>query len=172
MAQDGVEAGMRRVLIIGQPGAGKSTLGRQLARTTGLPLVHLDRHYWHPGWQDSEPAAWTATVDRLVAEPRWIIEGNYPGTLPARLARADTVIHLDFPTWLCFARVVRRILSGQRPGELPPGCPERFDREFLRYTLRYRQRHRARDMRPLAGFSGTVHRFSSPGQLRAWLAAL
>jgi adenylate kinase family enzyme len=157
---------MQRVLIIGQPGAGKSTLGRELARITGLPLVHLDRHYWQPGWTDSDPEAWTATVRRLVAEPRWIIEGNYAGSLPLRLARADTVIHLDFPRWLCFARVVRRILWGKRPGELPPGCPERFDGEFLRYTWTYRRLHRAKDTQALAGFTGRLHRFASPRSLR------
>jgi adenylate kinase family enzyme len=44
---------MKRILIIGCGGAGKSTLARQLGDKLGLPVVHLDKLFWHPGWVES-----------------------------------------------------------------------------------------------------------------------
>lgn len=61
---------MERILIIGSPGAGKSTLSRELARRTGLPVHHLDRLYWNPGWVETDKQAWQDEVSRLVATPR------------------------------------------------------------------------------------------------------
>lgn len=81
---------------IGSPGAGKSTLAAEVARRTGLPLVHLDRLYWRAGWVESDKAEFVERVRETVAAPRWVIDGNYGGTLPIRLERADTVLWLDF----------------------------------------------------------------------------
>jgi adenylate kinase family enzyme len=88
---------VERVLILGSPGAGKSTLARRLAERTGLPVIHLDAEYWQPGWVEPEPAAWAGTVSRLVERPRWIMDGNYGGTRAIRIAAADTAIYLDYP---------------------------------------------------------------------------
>lgn len=89
---------MQRVMIVGCPGAGKTTVAKRLAVVTGLPLVHLDFHYWQSGWVRTESDVWAEKVETFAAQPRWIIDGNYGGTLEPRIARADTVIHLDFPT--------------------------------------------------------------------------
>ena len=103
---------MKRVLIVGCPGAGKSTLAKELAEATRLPVVHLDRHYWQPGWQRPDSASWQKTVEKLAAQSEWIMDGNYSGTLEQRLASADTLIHLDYTTSLCLWRVIRRTVSG------------------------------------------------------------
>ncbi|WP_202800056.1 hypothetical protein [Sinorhizobium fredii] len=83
---------MRRVLIVGCPGAGKSTAAKQLAEITGLPLVHLDRHYWLLGWQRPDNAVWQKTMEGLVSQTAWIMDGNYRGTLEQRLTLTDTLI--------------------------------------------------------------------------------
>jgi hypothetical protein len=88
---------MRRVLVIGICGAGKSTFSRTLARKTGLPLIHLDKEYWKPGWTKTPRDLWRARVGELVAGDRWIIDGNYAGSLDLRLPRADTVVRFDYP---------------------------------------------------------------------------
>lgn len=166
---------MQRVLIVGCPGAGKSTAARQLAAITGLPLVHLDRHYWLPGWQRPDSASWRKEMENLVSQPVWIMDGNYSGTLERRLESADTLIHLDYPTWLCVWRVLRRTLSGfgrNRQDELAPGCPERFDWSFLRFVIGYRKKQRGRDMERMEGFAGRIFRFTSPSDLSAFIAAL
>lgn len=166
---------MDRIVIIGCPGAGKSTAARRLARITGLPLIHLDRHYWLPGWVRPDDETWRVKVHDLVCQPRWIMDGNYSGTLDLRLAMADTLIHLDFSTFVCASRVMRRTLTRlgrQRGQELDERCPERLDWPFFRFVLEYRSRYRERDMARMAGFDGDTFRFASPASLERFLLDL
>jgi len=165
---------VERVLIIGSPGAGKSTLAGEVARITGLPLLHLDRHYWRPGWVETDKAEWTAEVARLIERPRWVIDGNYGGTLALRLTRADTVIDLDMPTWLCVARILKRVVRhrGRVRPDMGEGCPEQLNWEFLVYTARFRRNGRKRIEAKMAGYAGTLIRLRSPRQVRAFLAEL
>jgi adenylate kinase family enzyme len=102
---------MQRVLIIGSPGAGKSTFARRLAASTALPVVHLDQHYWLAGWTEPDADTWHETIKQLLAQPRWIMDGDYGGTLDMRLRDADTVFFLDLPRWLCIMRVLKRITT-------------------------------------------------------------
>ena len=163
---------MQRVLIVGCPGAGKSVAAKALGDGTGLPVVHLDRHYWRPGWTRPDNQSWRRIVGDLASAERWIIDGTYGSTLGLRLSRADTVIHLDYPTPLCMSRVVTRTLTGwgsDRRGELAPGCPERFDWEFLSFVARYQRDSRALDIQRMAGFTGRFHRFTRPRELAFFL---
>lgn len=136
---------MRRVVVIGVGGSGKSTLSRQMGELTGLPVVHLDGLYWKPGWVEPTLASWRATVRELVSHDSWILDGNYGGTIDIRLAAADMVVFLDLPPWVTLPRVFRRWLTHRgrvRPG-MAPGCNERFSWKFLLWILRFR-----RDRRP------------------------
>jgi adenylate kinase family enzyme len=74
---------MRRVLILGGSGAGKSTLARILGERTGLPVIHLDQHYWRRGWVMPTPEAWKAQVAELVTRPAWVMDGNFASTFPS-----------------------------------------------------------------------------------------
>ncbi len=168
---------MQRVLVIGSPGAGKSTFARQLEARTGLPLIHLDREYWRPGWVESPRDEWRARVEQLVAGRRWIIDGNYGGSLAARLSRADTVVLLDLPWWTCVARLIRRSLRnrGRRRPDMAEGCVERLDAEYLRflwYTATFPLGPGKRAERLLQDFPGTVVRLRSSGSARRFLASL
>jgi len=119
---------MKRIAIIGSSGSGKSTLARQLGANLHLPVIHLDKHYWHPGWIGTPEAEWLEKVEEMVQEERWIIDGNYRSTLPLRLRAADTVIFLDMPRWVCTIRAVkRRIQYATRPRpDMARGCRERL----------------------------------------------
>src|SRR5262245_33490600 len=103
---------MKRALVIGSGGSGKTTFAARLATLTGLPLIHLDSHYWLPYWQKRSNDEWLAIVRELLAHDRWIIDGNYGGTLEERLAACDTVFLLDMPRMQCIARVLRRQITG------------------------------------------------------------
>jgi adenylate kinase family enzyme len=137
---------MQRVLVIGSSGAGKSTLARKLAPQLGLPLVHLDRFYWSPGWVEPTQEKWRRIVEGLVAEPAWVMDGNYSNTFDLRMPRADTVIWLDYPRTRCLWRVVTRVINGygyNRP-DLPDGCPEQVDLKFYRFVWDFPNRSRPR----------------------------
>lgn len=162
---------MQRVLVIGSPGAGKSTLSHLLAQRTGLPLHHLDRIFWLPGWIERDRDEGRAELALVLAQDRWIIDGNYGSTMPMRIARADTVVWLDYPTMLCLGRALRRwwIYRGTSRPDMTEGCPERLDAEFVLYILNFRRAWRQRNASALAGFGGMVMRFRSPAETTAWL---
>ena len=165
---------MHRVLVIGSPGAGKSTLSHALARRTGLPLHHLDRMFWLPGWVERDRDEGRAELARVLAQDCWIIDGNYGSTLPLRIARADTVVWLDYPTALCLGRALRRwwMYRGHSRPDMTEGCPERLDGEFLLYILNFRRAWRDRNATALAGFNGTIVRLRTRAETAAWLTAL
>lgn len=147
---------MRRVLVIGSGGAGKSTFAMQLAERTGLPLVHLDALYWRSGWLATVKSEWEALVATKLREDAWIMDGNYGGTLSLRLAACDTVVFLDRSRLLCLWRVFRRWLrfAGRSRPEMPEGCPERLTLEFLLWIWQYPVRRRPGILRRLAAVDG------------------
>ena len=161
---------MRRVLLIGPCGSGKSTLARELAPLMRLPLVHMDQLGWQAGWVETEKAELNARLAEVVAGEEWLIEGNYGSTLAPRLARADTVIYLDFPIRLCLWRLAKRIIThrGRSRPDMPEGCPERFDAAFFWYVMNWNTGPRVRTEAKLAGYSGTVIRLRSPTALTEW----
>lgn len=139
---------MKRIAIIGSSGSGKSTLARQLGAKIHLPVIHLDKHYWHPGWVGTPEAEWMEEVEEMVRGERWIIDGNYRSTLGIRLRAADTVVFLDMPRWMCAIRAVKRRIqyaNHLRP-DMAEGCRERLLDpnlpRFLHWVWNYPKRAR------------------------------
>jgi adenylate kinase family enzyme len=130
---------MRKVLVIGSGGSGKSTFAARLGKRTGLPVIHLDTLYWRAGWQATPRAEWAALVDELLSRDAWIMDGNYGGTMERRLAACDTVVFLDLPRTLCLWRVVTRSIRyrGRTRPDMREGCNERLNWEFVRWVWEY-----------------------------------
>jgi adenylate kinase family enzyme len=113
----------RRVVVTGLAGAGKSTLSRALAAKTGLPLIHLDLHFWKPDWVAPADDEWREKRVLLVGD-EWIADGNYHATLALRLERADTVVFLDTPWWTCARRAFIRGIRRPPGTIMPDGCDD------------------------------------------------
>ena len=110
-ALSGHDERMRRVVILGRGGAGKSVLARQLSGLTGIPAIELDGLFWQPGPEPTPAGVWAVRHRELIAGERWIIDGDlgpYDAGLASRLAAADTIIVLDFGFLRCAWRSLRR----------------------------------------------------------------
>jgi adenylate kinase family enzyme len=130
-------AAMKRVAVVGSGGAGKSTFARSLGAATHLPVVHLDEHYWHPGWVETPREEWRVVQSEMAAHEQWIIEGNYRNTFDIRFDRADTVIVLGPARSICIYRALKRVLRNWHQPTQAPGCPEHFDWSFLTWVWRF-----------------------------------
>ena len=142
---------MERIMIIGCGGAGKSTLARQLGEKLNIPVVHLDKLFWKPGWVESAKEEIDAKIMEELSKPQWIMDGNYNRTLPRRLRYCDTVIYLDFSRFACLMGVAKRIITtyGKVRPDMGEGCPERFDLDFLKWVWNFNKNHRERYYRLL-----------------------
>ncbi|MFI5034856.1 MAG: DNA topology modulation protein FlaR [Acidimicrobiales bacterium] len=118
-----------RILVDGMMRSRKTTFTRALAARTGLPVIHLDVHYWKPSWVRPSDDEWRERQRALLAGEAWILDGNYNETIALRLERAETIILLDTPWWLCASRAFVRGL--RKPvGEMPEGCEDSFNRRL------------------------------------------
>jgi adenylate kinase family enzyme len=140
------EASMNRILVIGNAGAGKSTFARRLGGKLGLPVIHLDSHFWRPGWQIPETSAWRQQLIALAVSPLWVMDGNYINTFDIRMPCADSLVWLDHPRGTCMRRVLMRTIigHGRTRSDLAEGCPDRFDIAFLRYVWNFQVKQRPR----------------------------
>lgn len=156
---------------MGCGGAGKTTFAAELGRRTGLPVIHLDRHYWRPGWVETPAAQWRAAQTALAAGEAWIIDGNYGSTLDVRFARADTVIILALPRWRCIARVLGRWLASRGRAVQADGCPEHVAPTFLCWIWRYRTQSRPRIDAALEPYRDRLHvvELTTPREVKRFL---
>ena len=142
---------MERIMIIGCGGAGKSTLARQLGDKTGLPVIHLDKIFWRPGWEHISREEFDRLHHEVLLGDEWIMDGNFDRTMAERIRYCDTVIYLDFSRVACLMGVAKRILTtyGHVRPDMGEGCPERIDWEFLRWVWNFNKNMREKNYRLL-----------------------
>lgn len=128
---------MKRVMIVGCSGSGKSTMAVELGKITGLPVQHLDLIHWKPRWIEREKTEKSSLIHNIESQDEWIIEGNYSATFPNRTARADVLIWLDLPLGLRVVRILKRHYQfrGKTRPDMPDNCPERLERNYIKWVL-------------------------------------
>lgn len=143
---------MERILIIGCSCSGKSTLARALGRKLKLPVTHLDQLWWRQGWENATVAEFDQALEKALAQPQWIIDGNYGRTIGQRLPKCDTIIYLDFDRWRCLLGLAQRLMQslGRVRPDMAPGCPERFDPEFVKWIWNFNKNNRVQNYTWLA----------------------
>ena len=131
---------MKRIMIIGNAGAGKTTVARALAENLNLPLHHLDKILWLPGWKKMDKEDMKKKIEKITAEDEWIIDGNFRSTIKQLSERADTIIYLNLSTIRCIYRIVKRRYSGKVRTDVADGCEEKINMEFLKPVVFYKFR--------------------------------
>src|SRR5579863_16228 len=170
----------RRVIVIGPAGSGKSTFSRALSTRTGLPVVHLDVHYWKPGWVKPSEDEWRERQRDLLSGDTWIADGNDLETLDLRLERADVVVLLDTPWWICAGRAFLRGLRRPAGWMAPAGCDDSATRRLrdewglVAAICRRRgsEAERVRALVPLLAEHVELHVLSSRKSAREFLGGL
>lgn len=126
---------MRRAIIIGCPGSGKSTFARKLRDRAGLPLIYLDQIWHRPDKTTVTKSEFDRKLLEALKKEAWIMDGNYARTLEIRLRYCDTVFFFDLPVEICLAGAEARV--GKAHEDLP-WVEEEFDPEFRQYIIDFR----------------------------------
>ena len=127
---------MKKIMIIGCPGSGKSTFSRALHQITGIPLFHLDRMYWNSDRTTVEKSVFRKRLSDTIQQNEWIIDGNYGSTIELRLQACDTVIFLDYPLEICLDGVRER--RGKVRSDMPwIETADEEDAEFIEFIKSY-----------------------------------
>ena len=130
---------MKKVIVIGCPGSGKSTLSKSLAVITGIPLYHLDMMYWNADKTTVGKAVFLERLTLALKEEEWIIDGNYSSTMEMRMAACDTVIFLDYPTDVCLDGI--RARRGKARSDIP-WVENEDDAEFIEFIKTFKEKER------------------------------
>jgi adenylate kinase family enzyme len=170
---------VRRVVVFGTAGSGKTTFAGALAARLGVPHVELDALHWGPRWTPVAAETLRARVVAATESGGWVVDGNYASLRDLTWERADTLVWLDPPLPLVVARLVRRTLTRMWRREELWGTGNReewgnafFARDSLLRWAVGQHRHQRRTFPGLlAGEYARLrcHRFRSPGAAAAWL---
>ncbi|MBQ6877365.1 MAG: topology modulation protein [Oscillospiraceae bacterium] len=165
---------MKRILVIGGNGSGKSTFSKKLGEKTGLPVVHLDKIFWHGNWEYISREKFDILLDSELKKESWIIDGNFERTLEKRVQYCDTVFYFDFSTIRCLFGVTERVLKnyGRTRADMGGNCPEKFDLEFYKAILRFNKKNRPKTKTILEKYNPDVIVFKNRKQAENYLNSL
>lgn len=149
---------MKRVIVIGCPGSGKSVFSKALHNITGLPLVHLDMLFWNKDKTTVEKSVFHERLAEVLKNSEWIIDGNYSDTMELRMNACDTVVFLDYPTEVCLSGVKDR--QGKARSDMP-WVETEVDEEFVEFIKNYNMQNRPKVMELLEKYSAkSIYVFS------------
>jgi len=126
---------IKRIAIIGNAGSGKSTLTQQLHEIFNLPVYHMDKYFWKPYWTYPDPEEYKIIHDKICDQDAWIIDAMNLRLLEYRIARADIIIFLDRPRYICFWRIFKRLVKyyGKQTPSAAEKCREEIGFRFVKF---------------------------------------
>ena len=158
---------MKKVIVIGCPGSGKSTVSRALHNKTGIPLYHLDMMYWNADKTTVEKSVFLERLYAVLEKDEWIIDGNYGSTMELRMAACDTVIFLDYPLDVCLGGIKER---RGKPRSDMPWIETEEDSEFIEFIKNYNEQQQPKVLELFEKYSDkTIIIFKSREQADAFL---
>ena len=141
---------MKKIIVIGYPGSGKSTVSRALHNKTGIPLYHLDMMYWNADKTTVEKSVFLERLSAVLEKDEWIIDGNYGSTMELRIAACDAVIFLDYPLDICLDGVKAR--RGEPRSDMP-WIETEEDAEFIEFIKNYNEQQKPKVLELLEKYS-------------------
>ena len=124
----------QRIMIMGRSGSGKSTFSIKLQNILNIPLFHLDKYFFTTRWQQRDYQEFLSMQQSLVEKPCWIIDGNSTKSFEMRYSQADVCLYFNFPKWLCYYRVFKRLFHKHSAiDDRAPGCYETVTWSLLKY---------------------------------------
>lgn len=126
---------MKKIIVIGSPGAGKSCFSRELSLLTNIELFHMDNLYWHEDKTRISHEELVSKLNDIMVNDTWIIDGNYISTLELRIKEADTIFYLDYPTEVCIEGIKARV--GKKRDDIP-WVEDELDNDFLKFVETFR----------------------------------
>ena len=141
---------MKKVIVIGCPGSGKSTVSRELHNKTGIPLYHLDMMYWNADKTTVEKSVFLERLSDVLEKDEWIIDGNYSSTMELRMVACDTVIFLDYPLDVCLDGIKER---RGKPRSDMPWIETEEDEVFIKFIKSYNEQQKSKVLELLKKYS-------------------
>ena len=132
-----LEEGNYRILVLGAPGSGKSTLTSRLSISLKTEAIHLDKYYWQPNWVETESEVWDFKINELLNKESYIMDGNYITSLSERIKYATHIVYLDIPWYTSVYRIIMRMIKYRnkpRP-DMNAECKERLNLEFIQFLI-------------------------------------
>ena len=142
---------MKKVIVIGCPGSGKSTFSKSLHKITNIPLFHLDMLFWNEDKTTVEKSVFLDKLLKITENSQWIIDGNYASTMELRMEKCDTVIFLDYPLDICLDGIKER--KGKPRSDMPWTESDEDDAEFVAFIKNYNAQSRPKVMELLKRYS-------------------
>lgn len=134
---------MKKIIVIGCPGSGKSTFAKALHHKTQIPLFHLDMMFWNSDKTTVERRIFLERLSAVLQKDAWIIDGNYASTMEQRMAACDTVIFLDYPLDVCLEGIKTR---AGKPRSDMPWIEAEEDAEFVEFIRNFNVQQRPQIM--------------------------